>query len=281
MREHVEQALGHRIKRCVLLNDFVAVGLGLQALTAEEHGVSVATLHDAPVQPKAACMCLGPGTGLGTCFLTWDDSVKGYVAHPAEGGQPTFGARTKEEFELCEFISAEGGGRQVIVEDVVSGPGLGNCFRFRCSMTCGVANSPLLAATNDADLPAAVAALALAGGRGVRVRGRDTCMEGEGTGSLEDERRCEAALELWCEAFLGELRAAALRYLPHGGLYIAGGVASKLMPWLGEAVGSKFAAEGGVNGALLGRIPVVLVDDAADPGLLGAKVRALRVLEFD
>ena len=55
------------------------------------------------------------------------------------------------------------------------------------------------------------------------------------------------------------------------------------MPWLGEAVGSKFAAEGGVNGALLGTIPVdgVLVDDAADPGLLGAKVRTLHVLEFD
>ena len=53
------------------------------------------------------------------------------------------------------------------------------------------------------------------------------------------------------------------------------------MPWLGEAVGSKFAEEGGVNGALLGTIPMVLVDDAADPGLLGAKVRTLRVLEFD
>ena len=55
------------------------------------------------------------------------------------------------------------------------------------------------------------------------------------------------------------------------------------MPWLGEAVGSKFAEEGGVNGALHGTIPVdgVLVDDAADPGLLGAKVRTLHVLEFD
>ena len=106
-----------------------------------------------------------------------------------------------------------------------------------------------------------------------------------------------------------ELRAASLRFLPTGGLYLAGGVCTKLMPRLGEVrtvilivvyctavcvrrledatclfeccvtqyIAAEFAAEA-VNADILRTIPVSLIDDSADVGLLGARVRARRML---
>ena len=241
------------ILRCVLLNDFVAVGLGVKSL----HPNQTQILHDAPLRAQSTCVCLGPGTGLGTCFMTWDSTSEGYVAHPAEGGQPEFAARTAEEWQLKQFLSADGR-KQVIVEDVISGPGLANCFRFACS-NAGF-TSALADTTPQEDLPAAVASLAL----------------GTDKASTPEHVVATSALELWLGAFLGELRAVALRFLPMGGLYIAGGVPSKLMPWFGQSVASRFAIGDEINRDILSTVPVLLVNDDADPGLTGARVRAIR-----
>lgn len=286
--------LGDIIRRCVLINDFVAVGLGLQSLTLAEQ----TSLHAAPMQPRAPCMCLGPGTGLGTCFLTWDVDVGGYVAHAAEGGMVEFGARTAEQWGLREFLrqeqaaaAAAAAGDEaaaqsdaqpseqeapIIVEDVVSGPGLGHCYRYLSSCR-GLESEQLDLRATTRELPAMVAQVALAS----MAPEPDTITQREevktvpsGLGRLDTEL-CLAALDLWLGAFVDELRAAALRFLPLGGLFIAGGVASKLMPWLGEAVAARFADQD-LNVAVLRTVPVILVDDSLDVGLLGARVRAAR-----
>ena len=83
----VEQALGKVIRKCTLLNDFVAVGLGLQALEPSE--VQSLTPSVSPTA-RATGLCLGPGTGLGTCFLTWNSAIGEYDAHPGEGGACVF-----------------------------------------------------------------------------------------------------------------------------------------------------------------------------------------------
>lgn len=94
------------------------------------------------------------------------------------------------------------------VEGVVSGPGLANCFEFL--HTAADAN-PLTAAEATIprlprlDQPAAIAAAALA-----------------------SEPTAVAATELMLRAFGAELRQVALRCMPSGGLYIAGGIAPKL-----------------------------------------------------
>jgi glucokinase len=102
----VEEALGKVIRKCTLLNDFVAVGLGLQALDPSE--VLSLTPSVFPT-PRATALCLGPGTGLGTCFLTWNSAISEYDAHPGEGGAPEFAARTEEEWEFKQFLAARAG----------------------------------------------------------------------------------------------------------------------------------------------------------------------------
>ena len=56
-----------------------------------------------------------------------------------------------------------------------------------------------------------------------------------------------------------------------------GGVTTKLMPMLGDHLREVFAAEP-ANVDLLATIPIFLVDDGADVGLVGARVRARREL---
>jgi glucokinase len=303
----VELALGKVVRKCTLINDFVAVGLGIHAL--EPSQVQLLTPNVAAV-PRATALCLGPGTGLGTCFLTYNESVAGYDAHPGEGGAPEFAARTAEEWAFKQFLESEGGrggpaggadGDLVIVENMVSGPGLGNCFRFLSARQPphwgprdDIRPSALDGLGND-ELPAAVAS-----------RATGTAPAGEDSWVAET---CAAAMELWLGSFVRELRAASLRFLPTGGLYLAGGVCTKLMPRLGEVrtvifivvhctavcvcrledatclfeccvtqyVAAEFAAEA-VNADILRTIPVSLIDDSADVGLLGARVRARRML---
>ena len=303
----VELALGKVVRKCTLINDFVAVGLGIHAL--EPSQVQLLTPNVAAV-PRATALCLGPGTGLGTCFLTYNESVAGYDAHPGEGGAPEFAARTAEEWAFKQFLESEEGrggpaggadGDLVIVENMVSGPGLGNCFRFLSARQPphwgprdDIRPSALDGLGND-ELPAAVAS-----------RATGTAPAGEDSWVAET---CAAAMELWLGSFVRELRAASLRFLPTGGLYLAGGVCTKLMPRLGEVrtvilivvyctavcvrrledatclfeccvtqyIAAEFAAEA-VNADILRTIPVSLIDDSADVGLLGARVRARRML---
>jgi glucokinase len=113
------------------------------------------------------------------------------------------------------------------------GHGAGNCFRFLCARvrvaeTGGwVPREPRgptsLDDLGDEELPAAVASRALGTAAAAPV--------GEESWVAET---CVAALELWLGSFVRELRAASLRFLPSGGLYLAGGVSTKLMPRLGE-----------------------------------------------
>ena len=100
---------------------------------------------------------------------------------------------------------------------MVSGPGLANVFEFLHT----VEEAPLTAAEATivelarADQPAAIAAAAL---------------EGESTAGV--------AVDLMLTAFGAELRQVALRCMPEGGIYIAGGIAPKLRERMGTLVTS-------------------------------------------
>ncbi len=67
------------------------------------------------------------------------------------------------------------------------------------------------------------------------------------------------------------------RWLPFGGLYIAGGLAPKLLPLLKTSLLDRGYFSTDLMKDITEKIPVyVVLDD--DVGLLGAKVRATRLL---
>jgi glucokinase len=240
-----------RCRRCRLINDFVAVGYGIPALEEED----VMELHSAAGADGEAeggrglIAAVGAGTGLGAVFLTWHngDGESFYCAHPSEGGMSAFTARTDEEWQLREWLRQRDGGAEPTVESVVSGPGLSAAFEFvRRSCTSAAPFSE----------PAAIAAHALA---------------------TPPDKTARRALDLWLGALGGHLRATALHLLPRGGLYITGGIAPQLAAHLRTVLPDLYVQKHSVMGAFVATFPLRLVLNA-DVGLLGARIRAERLL---
>lgn len=95
--EEVQAQLG--IRRVLFLNDFEAAGYGV----LEVNDSDLVSLTPG-VTPKRAApkVVIGPGTGLGECFLTYGDD--GYVVWPSEGGHCDFAAKTEEEWHFANYM---------------------------------------------------------------------------------------------------------------------------------------------------------------------------------
>lgn len=239
-------AVSRRLGGCpfLLINDLEAMASCIPVLEPDELHV----LQEGVADPAGNAAVIAAGTGLGEAML---HNLNGsFVPAASEGGHADFAARTPRELELAaELIRTYG---RAEVEQVVSGRGLINVFRF----THG-ARDPRRACDqmpldiDDTELAPAISANALA-------------------------RRCpmcQEALALFVAAYGAETGNLALRYMATAGLYVGGGIAPKILPAL---------AEGGFMAAFLDKDPMVdllrtfpvrvILNPAA--GLLGAAVRA-------
>jgi len=265
-------ALGPRVlRRACLINDFVAVGFGVPAVPTED----LVTLYSPPGGggggdggdgdgdgARGVKAAVGAGTGLGAVFLTWQGGEPAdggyYAAHASEGGMAEFQAHSEQTWALRQWLVARDGA--ATVEHVVSGPGLVNCFLFLANggTAAGGAAVPagcsVLGGVPKDEQPAAVVA-----------------------GAEGGDAHCAAALDLFVRSLAAHLRLTALHLLPTGGLYIAGGIAPRILPKLQAELPALFLADP-VMGEFIGEsFPLLLIKDD-DCGLLGARARAERLL---
>lgn len=243
-----------------LVNDFVANGYGVVTLDETQYddisprGPISATLG-APVA------CVGAGTGLGETFATCApcvapvDGILRYDAWPSEGGHIDFAPRDAIQRELLAHLSDKFGGR-VSTERVVSGKGIVNVYEF-------------LAQKFPEKIDPQI----------------DKCIRTESEGaaivsrSAYDNKLCEQAMDIVLDAYGAELGNAAIKWLPFGGLYVAGGIAIKNIDRIrAEDSGfySAYVDRGRVK-AVLDKIPLRLVT-VDDLGLRGAHYVAITIL---
>jgi glucokinase len=175
----------------------------------------------------------GPGTGLGVAALV---SVEGHRHVLAtEGGHASFGPQTPDEMEVFARLQRECG--TVSAETILSGPGLPRLLRAVDPQAQSVTPEAVVASAL-AGVPSAQATVRLF----VRLLGR----------------------------FAGDL---ALTFKAVGGVYIAGGVASRLGPLLDEQIfRAAFEAHPPYQ-TLLEAIPTWLMS-RSEPGLLGCAALA-------
>lgn len=231
-----------------LVNDFVAAAAGVARLDPDgsrtlQAGVPVA---DAPR------VILGPGTGLGAAAM-FPVGRRWRIAG-GEGGHLGLAPRSELEVELWRWLRVLHDGR-VSAERVLCGPGLADLYRFLSERSGTDATDPLLGAQDPA-AAISTAALAAAAAETASV-------------SLAQRERATEALDLFAAmlgAFAGDL---ALFALPRAGLYLAGGVAPRIMDPRRTARFLEGFADKGRHAALMAGIPVRLVTDPA-LGLLGA-----------
>ena len=222
-----------------LLNDFAAAAHGLAALGAEE----LAILQAGSADPEGVQVLLGAGTGLGIALQAGPAGARQVLE--GEGGHCDFAPNDATEARLWAFLHARHG--HVSWERVVSGQGLAAIHEF----VCAEQGLPDLY-VDRADKPAAIGVAALAG--------RDAAARQAG--------------EIFARAYGAMAGNLALLTLPHGGVYVGGGIAPKLLPLLQSAFMPAFRAKGRFSAALEKfPVAVVLVDDL---GLRGAALYAAR-----
>jgi glucokinase len=183
------------VKSVVLVNDLGATGHSLQHLPAEDFCV----LNAGSPLPGASRALLAAGTGLGEGILFWDGNR--YKVVPSEGGHSDFSPRTDQQIELLKFMRHRY--PQVSWELILSGRGFRTLHEFIApSVKHPIFEDP------DADPAPFITKSGL-------DRSCPVCVE---------------TLDLWTTIYGAEAGNLALKVLALGGVYVAGGIAVKILP---------------------------------------------------
>ncbi len=251
--KHLEQDLA--IAQVNLINDFAAIGYGIRGLESAD----LKTLQTATPQPHAPIAILGAGTGLGQCFLIQQGPQ--YQVFASEGGHADFAPRSELEFQLLKYLREKHQITRISVERVVSGQGIVAIYQFlrdRQSVTesADVAEA-IRTWEHEAGMseksvdPAAVIAIAAA----------------------RQDYLCDRTMQLFAEAYGAEAGNLALKLLPYGGLYLAGGIAAKNLSLLESGGFMRAMTDKGRMRPLMEQIPVQVILNP-QVGLIGAALYA-------
>ena len=226
-----------------LLNDLEANGWGLQALGAED---TAPLLEGAPGATGNQAV-ISAGTGLGEAMLLRTG------AHPlaiaTEAGHADFAPRNDLEIELLRWLRARKG--RVSWERVLSGPGLVNVHAFLSDVGHGAEPAATTEAIREGDAAAKISAAALEG----------------------RSERCALALDVFTGVYGAEAGNLALRALATGGVFLGGGIAPKILPWLRREPFRRAFLDKGRLSPVLAATPVrVILEERT--ALLGAALRA-------
>lgn len=227
------------VEKIVLMNDLGATGHSIEHLSPEEFSV----LNQGKPEPGGTMALLAAGTGLGQSILVWDGGR--YRIVPSEGGHSDFAPHSEQQIELLRFMRRRY--PQVSWELILSGRGFRTLHEFLApEVKHATFEDP------DADPAPEITKNGLSGSCPV----------------------CVETLDLWTSIYGAEAGNLALKVLALGGVYVAGGIAVKIIEKIKD--GKFFAAfrDKWKFESVLENIPVSVVLNESAP-LLGAAYEAL------
>jgi glucokinase len=208
-----------------IINDFEATALSLPHLMEGD----VRSLGGGRAVSGAPMVVLGPGSGLGVAGLVGDGARRIVIA--SEGGHATLAATSRREDVILDQLRQRFG--HVSAERVLSGPGLENLYRA-------------IAAADEIDVP---------------LRSASEITQAALQGACSASR---AALDMFCEMLGGFAGNVALTYGARGGVYIAGGIAPRILDYLAASeFRRRFEQKGRFRGYLEAIPSQVIVHSAA------------------
>lgn len=228
-----------KLKNVALLNDLTATACSLAKLPANDFVI----LNHGNPRPNATRAVIAAGTGLGQAILVWDG--REYSVAQSEGGQADFAPRSEREIRLLNHLRVQL--PHVSCEEIVSGRGFRRIHEFL---------DPCLQhhffSTPNGDVASEITQRAVA----------QSCAV------------CVETLNFWTEMYGAVAGNFALQTLPLGGIYVAGGIAPKILPKLAD--GTFFQSFCGKSklASVLARIPLSVVVNEDAP-VWGAAYQAL------
>ena len=199
-----EVAPAFGLKNAGLINDLEATAYGVLRLEEKD----VLRLNVGTPRPQGTIGVIAAGTGLGEGGLVWNGSR--YQTLPSEGGHTDFAPRNELEMELLRFLLTKY--KRVSYERVVSGMGIVNLYQFFRTKV-KYAEPAWLTEQLGGDAAAAISHAATDG---------------------KDEASVKS-MELFVSLYGAEAGNLGLKLLSTGGLYIAGGIAPKILPNIQQA----------------------------------------------
>ncbi|MEH2307503.1 glucokinase [Nostoc sp.] len=255
--ERLEEELG--IPHISLINDFAAVGYGISGLQKQD----LLTLQVGKSQPEAPIGIIGAGTGLGQGFLIKQGNH--YQVFPSEGGHADFAPRNEIEFQLLKYLLDKHDIQRISVERVVSGMGIVAIYQFLRDRKFAAESPDIAKIVRTWEQEAGQEEKSVDPGAAI------------GTAALEKrDRLSEQTLQLFIDAYGAEAGNLALKLLPYGGLYIAGGIAPKILPLIRNSGFLLNFTQKGRMRRLLEEIPVYVILNP-QVGLIGAALCAARL----
>jgi glucokinase len=246
-----EQELARDIglSRVTLLNDLQAIAYAVPHLQPSD----LETLNVGVAEPDGAIAVIAPGTGLGEAFLV--RTGKAYVACASEGGHASFAPANDRHLELWGHLSRKYG--HVSAERVCSGMSVGDLYDF-------------LRGTGAYPEPPHFAEQLK------EVADRTPPIAEAGVNDRAANPLAAATMDLFTEILAAEAGNLALKVLSTGGVYLAGGMPTHILPLLkGPAFIETFAAKGRLT-EVLKRMPVHVA--TVQSALLGATLYGLDAL---
>lgn len=116
----------YHLTQCQLVNDFVLKGYGALALTKNDF---VALTDNKMIKDSPKCV-IGPGTGLGVCFLTHTNNQ--WTAHPSEAGHTDIAPSNTAEQKIIKHLCPKG--NNLSAEELLSGRGLVALYHAVCAI---------------------------------------------------------------------------------------------------------------------------------------------------
>ena len=208
------------IPRVRVVNDLAAAAHGIDWLDPGD----LVVIQAGTAEPNEPRVVMGVGTGLGISYRIYAGGE--FVEVPGEGGHANFAPANLRQVGLWQHICASHG--RVAAESVLSGAGLQRVYAYANGL-----GAPAPGASEVPD-PAEITAGAIERG----------------------DAKCAAALDLFAECMASVAGDHALAVLARGGVYLTGGIVTKMTPWLTtDHARAAFCAKA-PHSAMLMRIPV-------------------------
>ncbi|MEA2037354.1 MAG: glucokinase [Nanoarchaeota archaeon] len=180
-----------------LVNDFEAIGYGVNLLKKNDI-IKIGKNREA--LPEATKAVIGAGTGLGKSILVYQDNS--YIPIPSEGGFSDFPAHDKLEMDILNFIKKDKGIKESVSnEQVISGKGIESIYLFLRKRFKSTKYTKEINRSKD-KVPLIS-----------KYRNKD--------------KLCKETFKLYTKFYARCVKNFVLDSLAIGGIYIAGGIASK------------------------------------------------------
>jgi glucokinase len=226
----------------VLLNDLEATGYSMAVLDPRDFCL----LNPGTAASQSPQAVIAAGTGLGEAILVWNGGR--YVVVPTEGGHCDFAPRTEKEIEFLRYLKKSN--QYVSFEIVLAGRGFYSLHDFL--------NPTVRHASFDQP-------------------GVDPAPEITERGLDGSCPVCVEVLDLFTTLYGAEAGNLALKALARGGVFVAGGIAPKILPKMKAGNFMRAFCEKEKFEEILSRMPVRLVLNEEAP-LIGAAAEAARLM---